>query len=160
MTTGLPPALAEDKHSWLLVQGEECLLPEPYQLPHTLTHNLLLTFTPAFSARARGRASSDSANFLIAYCSRPGHVWREEGRVQFDNGSWVPQHCLHTSPNEVNCLAISISVAPAPGTKRLSFVSALNVLMPSSTARSTSSIMLSVEPLTTTVEIRLPSWSV
>ena len=41
MTTGLPPALAEDKHSWLLVQGEECLLLEPYQLPHTLTHNLL-----------------------------------------------------------------------------------------------------------------------
>ena len=85
--------------------------------------------------------------------------WEE--RTQSDSlSSLVPQTRSITSPNDVNCLASSISVAPAPGTKRLSLVRDLNVLMPSSTARSTSSIMLSVEPLTTTVEIWLPSWSV
>lgn len=31
-----------------------------------------LPFTPEFSASARGKASNASANFLMAYCSRPG----------------------------------------------------------------------------------------
>ena len=37
-----------------------------------------LPFTPEFSASARGRASKASANFLMAYCSRPGQDYREE----------------------------------------------------------------------------------
>ena len=65
----------------------------------------------------------------------------------------------HTSPKEVSCLANSISVAPAPGTKRPSFVRALKVFMPSSNTLSMSSMMLSVDPLTMMVAIELSSFS-
>lgn len=33
-----------------------------------------LALTPEFSDSARGIASNASANFLMAYCSSPGHV--------------------------------------------------------------------------------------
>ncbi len=39
-----------------------------------------LPFTPEFSASARGKASKASANFLMAYCSRPGQDCREGER--------------------------------------------------------------------------------
>lgn len=35
------------------------------------------TLTPQFSAKARGKTSSASANFFTEYCSKPGKVYRE-----------------------------------------------------------------------------------
>ena len=64
-----------------------------------------------------------------------------------------------TSPKLDICLASSISVAPAPGTNRSSRVRALNVFTPSSTARSISSMMFSVEPRIITVATAVSSRS-
>ena len=52
-----------------------------------------ITLKPEFSAKVFGITSKASANFLIAYCSKPGYV----------------------SEIDDNCLANSISTAPAPG---------------------------------------------
>ena len=57
------------------------------------------------------------------------------------------------------CLASSISVAPAPGSRPLFLVRALYVFTPSSMALSMSSIMLSVDPRTTIVDTALSSFS-
>eukprot|EP01137_Pigoraptor_chileana_P005096 Opistho-2@2778 len=92
-------------------------------------------FTPLFSASARGMVSKAAPKRLIAYCSRPGAV----------------------SPKAAMRRASSISVAPAPGRYRPSLAIALNTLTPSSTARSTSSMMFSVEPRMTIVAMPLSS---
>mmetsp|Transcript_1793 Transcript_1793/g.2844 ORF Transcript_1793/g.2844 Transcript_1793/m.2844 type:complete len:525 (-) Transcript_1793:38-1612(-) len=92
---------------------------------------------PAFSASVRGTTSSASPYLLIAYWSRPG--------------------CA--SPNCVIASASRSSAAPAPGTKRASLVIDLTTFTPSEIARSTSSMMLGVEPRTTMVATREPaSW--
>mmetsp|Transcript_42011 Transcript_42011/g.115999 ORF Transcript_42011/g.115999 Transcript_42011/m.115999 type:complete len:254 (+) Transcript_42011:301-1062(+) len=94
---------------------------------------------PAFCASVRGTTSRAAPNLLTAYWSRPG--------------------CA--SPNVVTASASRSSHAPAPGTKRASFVIVLTTFTPSSMARSTSSMMLGVEPRITMVATRLPSdsWS-
>ena len=51
----------------------------------------ILTFTPAFSARALGIASKLSANFFMAYCSKPGHVY-----IQGRGHSHTHTHITHT----------------------------------------------------------------
>ena len=81
---------------------------------------------------AAGRLWRASAYFPTEYCSSPGRV-SAKSIILRDN---------------------SISTAPPPATSRPSRVRALNVLTPSSTALSMSSIILSVEPLITIVEIR------
>ena len=71
---------------------------------------MLSTFTPAFSASARGIASRDSAYFLMAYCSSPGQVCvseRERGGRKDEGGSTgislsLPHpgcHYIHTQLN-------------------------------------------------------------
>mmetsp|Transcript_10681 Transcript_10681/g.26558 ORF Transcript_10681/g.26558 Transcript_10681/m.26558 type:complete len:531 (-) Transcript_10681:19-1611(-) len=94
---------------------------------------------PAFCASVRGTTSSATPNLLIAYCSSPG--------------------CA--SPYAVIASASRSSHAPAPPTKRGSRVIDLTTLTPSSTARSTSSMMLGVEPRMMIVATREPSvsWS-
>jgi len=84
---------------------------------------------PAFSASVRGTTSSASPNLVMAYWSRPG---------------CASPYCCSASANRS-------SIAPAPGTKRASLVIDLTTLIPSSMARSTSSMMLEVEPRTTMV---------
>ena len=119
------------------------------------------TLTPAFSANALGSTSKLSANFLIEYCSKPGHVCNKKiNHISLSLSLSLSLFIKHTSPKVVSCLASSISVAPAPGTNLGSFVRALNVLTASSIALSTSSIMLSVEPRITMVDTRLSSFSV
>ena len=73
---------------------------------------------PEFSAKVFGITSKDSANFLIAYCSKPG----------YDYILWKLLNCLEsniylfkfqiTSEIDDNCFANSISTAPAPGSSR------------------------------------------
>mmetsp|Transcript_25775 Transcript_25775/g.63410 ORF Transcript_25775/g.63410 Transcript_25775/m.63410 type:complete len:219 (-) Transcript_25775:982-1638(-) len=92
-----------------------------------------VAFSPAFSASVRGTTSSARLNFSMAYWSKPV--------------------CLR--PNAARRCASSISVAPPAGSVRLSLVSALKALTPSSTARSMSSIAFSVEPRSTMVATRL-----
>mmetsp|Transcript_13046 Transcript_13046/g.26241 ORF Transcript_13046/g.26241 Transcript_13046/m.26241 type:complete len:335 (+) Transcript_13046:548-1552(+) len=100
---------------------------------------MLVASKPAFSASVRGTTSRARPNFWIAYWSKPG--------------------CA--SPNRVSVSASNSSVAPAPGTKRLSFVIDLTTATPSSMARSTSSITLGVEPRMMIVATRdsSSSWS-
>lgn len=47
-----------------------------------------LPFTPEFSASARGSASKASANFLMAYCSRPGQDYDTKAKTCFSS-EWV-----------------------------------------------------------------------
>mmetsp|Transcript_8059 Transcript_8059/g.20347 ORF Transcript_8059/g.20347 Transcript_8059/m.20347 type:complete len:249 (-) Transcript_8059:809-1555(-) len=92
----------------------------------------VVAFRPAFSAKVRGTTSRASANLLIAYCSRPGVL---SARVRRRTES-------------------SVSVAPAPGTKRASRVIPLYTLTASSMQRSMSSSKFEVAARTSTVTMR------
>mmetsp|Transcript_59227 Transcript_59227/g.68558 ORF Transcript_59227/g.68558 Transcript_59227/m.68558 type:complete len:212 (-) Transcript_59227:963-1598(-) len=85
---------------------------------------------PLTSASVRATTSKLEAYLRMAYWSSPRFA----------------------SPKVVKIFCNSISVAPAPATRRLSFVSALNTLIPSSMARSTSSRTFWVAPRMTMVE--------
>lgn len=83
--------------------------------------DLEYTFRPEFSARVLGTTSNASANFLIAYCSSPGYVFNnvKKGYIKIKITDSKSQK-YNTSAIDANCLANSISTAPAPGKRRAS----------------------------------------